>query len=254
MAHSFSFLPEPFFSLATDLADVWIKGTRTVRRVIELSLALATIAAAVFAYQRGTQIGPVLAIVAAAIAFGALAYQHALKRVASDERIIEAEREVVAHPDKAKPAWGLATVKLEAYVARNLAQVNWIFGLVILVMGLGFAMIGWGIYKSYTEELFKASLVATGSGILVQFIGATFLLIYKSTMEQAKDYVAMLERINAVSMAADLVEEIQDPDPKVKDAVRAKLATTLLTMYQQSPAKTGPTPKSKARKAKPASV
>ena len=111
----------------------------------------------------------------------------------------------------------MASAKLEAYVAQlNLSQVGWIFMLVLIVMALGFVIIGFGIYKAFSTPTLAPSIVAAASGIVVQFIAATFLLIYRSTMEQAKEYVAMLERINAVGMSAHLLESIEDRDARPK--------------------------------------
>ena len=96
------------------------------------------------------------------------------------ERITEIEKEVEANPDKAKPVWDLASAKLEEYVARNLSQVAWIFVLVLIVMTIGFVIIGWGVYKVFSSESIAPSMVAAVSGIVVEFIAVTFLLIYRS--------------------------------------------------------------------------
>ncbi len=227
------FVPEPIFSLATDIASIWIRGTTHSRYAIALGVALAALAAA-SAFWNLDRAAQFLGVSAAAVIIGVLAYQRALERTERTERIFEIEKEVEANPDKAKPAWDLASAKLEEYVARNLSQVAWIFVLVLIVMIVGFVIIGWGIYKVFSAESIAPSVVAAVSGIVVEFIAATFLLIYRSTMEQAKDYVAMLERINAVGMSAQLLEAIEDPDPKVRDRARAELASSLLQMYSQT--------------------
>ena len=49
-------------------------------------------------------------------------------------------------------------------------------------------------------------IIAAFSGIITEFIGATFLFIYRSTMQQATNYSKTLERINSVGrvvVAAD---------------------------------------------------
>lgn len=51
-----------------------------------------------------------------------------------------------------------------------------------------------------------------------------------------------LERINAVGIAAQLLEAIEDRDPKTKDAARAELAASLLSMYQPGGIKLKSTP------------
>jgi hypothetical protein len=233
MSNRIPLVPEPIFSLATDIAGIWIRGGKYAKVVIGLGSASAAIAASLsfWDFDRPAKF---LGISAAVLIIAALAHQKALERSERAERIVEIEKEVEAHPDKAKPAWDLASAKLEEYVARNLSQVAWIFVLVLIVMTIGFIMIGWGVYKVFSSQSIAPSIVAAVSGIVVEFIAATFLLIYRSTMEQATGYVAMLERINAVGMAAQLLEAIENADPTVRDKARAELANSLLQMYSQS--------------------
>ena len=101
-------------------------------------------------------------------------------------------------------------------------------------MGVGFALIGYGVVNVYADpQTFEASIVAAVSGILVNFIGATFLIIYRSTMEQAKDYVSILERINAVGMSVQILEQIDETDPNLKNQATADVAKQLLALYRQ---------------------
>lgn len=223
-----------FHSVLTDIASGWIRGNRSVRLAIGLGAGLAAAAGILWFVWNEHRIAAFCGVSAALLVTGALEYQKALERSERAERIVEIEREVERNPDKAKPAWDLASAKLEEYVARNLSQVAWIFVLVLIVMTIGFTIIGWGIYKVFSSQSIGPSIVAAVSGIVVEFIAATFLLIYRSTMEQAKDYVAMLERINAVGMSAQLLESIEDADPKVRDKARVELAGSLLQMYSQS--------------------
>lgn len=234
MPTSIPFIPEPIFSLATDIAGVWIRGPKGSRIAICAAGVLG--AAAGILYATGLREGPVvpvLAVSAAVLIIGVLAYQRALERSQRASRINEIEREVEAHPGKAKPAWDLASAKLEEYVARNLNHVAWIFVLVLIVMAIGFTLIGWGVYRVFSSGALAPSVLAAASGVVVEFIAATFLLIYRSTMQQAKEYVAMLERINAVGMAAQLLESTEDPDTKVRDKAKVELAKSLLQMYRQ---------------------
>jgi hypothetical protein len=63
---------------------------------------------------------------------------------------------------------------------------------------------------------------------LVEFIAATFLVIYRSTMDQARSYVAMLEKINAVGMSIQILDKIKTGET---DKFRAQLAMELLFLY-----------------------
>ena len=70
--------------------------------------------------------------------------------------------------------------------------------------------------------------MAVGSGIITEFIGVTFMAIYRSTLRQANAYMSVLERINAVGMAVQILDAIGNEEPKLKDATRAEVAKLLL--------------------------
>jgi hypothetical protein len=104
--------------------------------------------------------------------------------------------------------------------------------LTLTVMFVGFVIVGFGVVKVYqSPDNFKPSIVVTLSGVIVEFIAATFLLIYRSTMEQAKDYVNILERINAVGMSVQILESIESDAEGLRDKTRAQVARDLLSLY-----------------------
>jgi hypothetical protein len=99
-------------------------------------------------------------------------------------RVEAAEKKIEAHPNQPQLAWELARVKLESYLSRNLAQVRSIFVLTVLVMFAGFALIGVGSYWAFRDQAhFKASVLSSISGVIVSFIGGTFLVLYKGSMQ-----------------------------------------------------------------------
>lgn len=101
-----------------------------------------------------------------------------------------------------------------------------------MVMLIGFGLIVYGVFRVFeTPELLNPSLISAISGVLVSFIGATMLTIYRSTMSQAKDYVAILERINAVGMSIQVLETIKEDPGQLKDETTASIAKQLLSMY-----------------------
>jgi hypothetical protein len=174
------FVPEPIFSLATDVAGIWIRGNRYSRLAIAIVAPLGATAGALSFIWHIARLAQFLGVLAAVLAIGFLAYQRVLESSERAERITEIEKEVEVNPGKAKPAWDLACAKLEEYVARNLSQVAWIFVLVLIVMTIGFVIIGWGVYKVFSSGSIAPSMVAAVSGIVVEFIAVTFLLIYRS--------------------------------------------------------------------------
>jgi hypothetical protein len=54
-----------------------------------------------------------------------------------------------------------------------------------------------------------------------------FMVIYRSTMSQANGFMAVLERINTVGMAVQVLDSIEDSDPKKNDT-RAQMIGLLL--------------------------
>ena len=149
-----------------------------------------------------------------------------------ERKIEEVERKYEQNPEDTKSAWDLARIKLESYLNRNLRQVRSIFLLPVTIIMVGFIIISYGIFKVYeSPENLEASILVTCSGVLVNFIGATFLFIYKSTMSQAKEYVSVLERINAVGMSIQILENIENKDSKLKDETSAEVAKELLKLY-----------------------
>jgi len=226
-----------FTGLIADAMKVVVAGGRRVRSVFfgAFALVLVAIALAAIAQYSGLQKSWPQPVAAALAGIGALsilalgAYHRALESTAREKVIEEVEERARKHPNEPQAAWDLARVKLESYLNRNLRQVHWIFILTLLVMIAGFIIIGYGVIHVYqVPENFKPSIVVTVSGVIVEFIAATFLLIYRSTMEQAGSYVTMLEKINAVGMSIQILDTMKTGDT---DKFRAQLAMELLSLY-----------------------
>jgi hypothetical protein len=83
----------------------------------------------------------------------------------------------------------------------------------------------------------------------VSFIGGTFLVLHSATMSQAKDYVTILERINAVGMSMQILESLGDGDHDLKQETTAAIAQQLLLMCSLH-ARSGDIPKRKSRSKK----
>ncbi len=151
----------------------------------------------------------VLPVIAASVAalFRALFERQANEKV--EKRISEAETKAEKEPEKSKPAWDLARVTLKSYFNKNLSQVSAIFWLSVVVMFIGFAIIVWGITQAITMRDNTLPTIVTGlAGVITELIGATFLFLYRSTMEQAANYTKTLERINSVGMAMQILDTI----------------------------------------------
>jgi predicted PurR-regulated permease PerM len=149
----------------------------------------------------------------------------------TSERITQAELRVEAQPEKIKPAWDLARVTLESYFNRNLSQVSAIFWLSVGVMVIGFFIVIWGIWQAIQLPNSTLPAVITGlAGVITELIGATFILIYRSTMEQAVTYTKTLERINSVGMAMQILDTIPNnaTESGIKNSTKAAVVKMLM--------------------------
>jgi hypothetical protein len=130
-----------------------------------------------------------------------------------------------------------ARLKIQYYTHENLRQVHWIFWLSLVAMFLGFLIIIGGavlalkLANENPNTTQVPSIVTSLSGVIVEFISATFLFVYRSTMKQASEYVDILRRLNAIGTSVVLVDEMAATDgkPTFKDQTRAKIASEILS-------------------------
>ena len=237
---------EIIIEIFKELISAWRQGVQKIRNAIIAAIVLVslgifiTLMGSIFPDTRRLT-GPIastLGLMAAMLTVGVYAYQKSIEKTKREEKIELVEKRVQEHPYETQAAWELARVKLESYLDRNLKQVRSIFWLTVFVMMVGFGLIGFGIYKVFqSPDTFKASLVPAIAGIVINFIGATFLILYRSTMNQARDYVSILERINAVGMSVQILEKIKDDETKLKQQTTADIARQLLELYSERKSK-----------------
>jgi Cyanobacterial TRADD-N associated 2-Transmembrane domain len=141
-------------------------------------------------------------------------------------RVADLQRKSLDNPDNIKYAWDLAAAKLEDYLNRNLSQVKWIFIVAVFVMSCGFVFVLYGVRLAIHSDI-RSSLVAALSGIITQFIGVTFMVIYRSTMDQASSYMVILEGINNIGMAVQILEKMPDASAELQNATRAEIVRSL---------------------------
>lgn len=151
---------------------------------------------------------------------------------------IEAAQErVVQNPDKAKPAWDLATAKLEAYLSTNLKQINWIFNLSVIVMIIGFIFLSAAIFLALQNPTsITPAIVAGAGGALTEFIGATFLVLYRSALEHSTNFIKSLDKTSSVGVAMQILDNISsDKNEAVQDKIiEAKIEVAKLLLANLS--------------------
>jgi hypothetical protein len=135
-------------------------------------------------------------------------------RQAAKQKSIDSSVKALSDKGQREPAWDLARDTLEQYWDRNASQNFRIFLLSVTAIGLGFIVMFVGAVSALSgKSSVKAAAVATIAGVLTQFIAATFLFVYRSTMEQMTTFNATLERINSVGMALTIVNSMSDATP-----------------------------------------
>jgi hypothetical protein len=92
-----------------------------------------------------------------------------------------------------------------------------------------FVVMVWGVLVGFYEP--HATIPATigaAAGVLTQFIGATFLFIYRSTLDQATEFNRTIERINSVGMAWYILQTMPDEtEDRISQKNEARLALIL---------------------------
>jgi len=241
-------------NLINDILEGIIKGfksdNKNIKLIVKISIILVMIAIVVVLIGEINSeslnkrnfdiIGGVLGLIGALLGFGLKVYQDTKESEKRAEKIESLEKEIKEKPEESQTAWELARLKLESYLNKNLQQVSSIFYLSATVMLVGFGLIIFGVFKVFSDpELLNPSILVTCAGIIVNFIGGTLLLIYRSTMSQAKGYVEVLERINAVGMSIQILESIDDKNLELKDSTTAEVAKELLKIYGNSKSTVG---------------
>lgn len=242
---------DPYTSFVGALIKAWQRGGSRVRFALfaAIFLVIAAISISIVAESRhlfggesgdarrelAKLIAGVIGALAGLIGMGVAAYQSLVDQRARDQKIETVEERLREHPERPQLAWDLARVKLESYLDRNLSQVRSIYWLTLIVMFCGFGFVMYGLFQvAQNTEKLPVSIVASASGVLISFIGGSFLLVYRSILAQSKEYVTVLERINAVGMAVQVIASIPDANTELKSQTKSELAKQLLSLYAAS--------------------
>jgi hypothetical protein len=226
--------------VAINLVNAILRGKGAIRVVAVTSAILGIIGFFVLlsTFVFNHPASPIIGLVPLGLSVLGASVLHALQRAQdifrSELRIERAEKQVADNPKEPVAAWLLARVTLESYLNRNLSQVRSIYMLTAAVMLVGFGLIIAGSVEAFMHpDRFHASVLSSLSGVAVSFIGGTFLVLHKSTMTQAKDYVTILERINAVGMSMQILDSLGSESDVLRRETTAVIAQQLLSMYSQ---------------------
>lgn len=181
------------------------------------------------------------------------------------KKIKETEQKIEAAQSKIRNfGWNMANASLEKYYQRNLMEVQVIFMTSVAVMVLGFLLIiaslAMTLYGSETivanpepssdeqvvddegqspmstvDEITispnnnNVATIGVVAGIITNFIGATFMLVYRSTVREASRYSNSLNRINDVGIAMDILNtSVEHKDSPEILAAKVEIAKRLV--------------------------
>jgi len=243
---------EPYVNFSSSLLKAWQSGQRHVREALITAIFSVLIAIVIASVAElglmpkdfGQTLAGIFGALAGVLGIVVASYQKNAEERVQQAKIANVEEQVREHPDKPQLAWDLARVKLESYLDRNLSQVRSIYWLTLLVMMFGFGLILYGLLQAFdAPNKLSVSIVSAASGVIISFIGGSFLLIYRSILAQSKDYVTVLERINAVGMAVQVIASIPDESAELKHKTTSELAMQLLGLYASAQIPTTKKPK-----------
>ncbi|MBK9176869.1 MAG: hypothetical protein IPM46_11155 [Flavobacteriales bacterium] len=140
------------------------------------------------------------------------------------QRIALAAEKVEQNPTKVVPVWEFANTMLLEYYQKNLLQVRSIYRVILGCMVVGFLLII-AATISATFEIIDSDFrpIALWAGIISEFIGATFLFLYRSIMSQALEYTKSLEKMNDVGMALKIIDSIPETASNTEKVNQAKV-------------------------------
>ena len=159
----------------------------------------------------------------------------AARRNTQQQEALKAIRDEVAkNPRSAIKIWDLGQETLQLYFTSNRRQMNYIFIFSVGVMLAGFILITLGITNTYSAlnnlvqlaakgntnlppSIFTPAIVGGISGVITEFIGATFLFMYRSIVDQANNNIKTLERITTVGMAMGILDTLSSHSEATKD-------------------------------------
>ena len=103
-------------------------------------------------------------------------FTKAIRDKRQKEKVAKIERKVEEQPEKIRASWDLAQEKLENYLDRNLSQVKSIYWLCVIIMFFGFSLISYGSMLVFKDsQNLNAGVVSSISGVLIAFLGGSFL-------------------------------------------------------------------------------
>jgi hypothetical protein len=114
----------------------------------------------------------------------------------------------------------------------NKKQTRTVFRATLTMVAGGFGLMCWAVWAGTVDASKEhVALIGAAGGGIVTFIGGTILVMYRSVVADTRSYVTILERINAVGMAVQILQSLDESNKAARDEARREVARDLLRMY-----------------------
>jgi hypothetical protein len=123
-------------------------------------------------------------------------------------------------------------IKLTSYIDNHLKKSNEIYNISTKLSYFGYILllIG-GCLAFFKSDSFQMAILISVSGIILNFISSIILVIFKSLMEQTKNYLAILEKTSLIGVSWFLSEQITDREAREK--LLSEVALKILELNKQ---------------------
>lgn len=160
--------------------------------------------------------------------------QKDITQLTAQEEFIEAKQRAREKPEDPAAAWDVAASQLQQYLNINLKQIESIYQLSLRVMMIGFFLIVVAIVLAFiSPQNSSPALVAGIGGIVTEFIGGTFLFVYRAALEQSRHYIQTLDKTSTVGVALKILEGLEKKGDAVKEVREARVAIAKLLISQR---------------------
>ena len=124
----------------------------------------------------------------------------------------------------------MARIRLEACFDRNLVQIKLIFWMSVLVILFGSALITYGVSISlHGSEKDSVIFISVLTGVFTEFLGATLLLVFRSTIQRANSYLPTLERMDSVGMAIQIIDSMPEHQSDLRNHAKSDISKLIIS-------------------------
>lgn len=140
-------------------------------------------------------------------------------KMLSEERV-ELKRKVdMNDPESVESVFNIIQLNLNQtteYYTINKSQARKSFGMSLTAIIAGFITILLGIWLVYFDDKLSISIISVASGILLEFIGAMYFVVYNKSLKQLNFFYSKLEKVQDTMIAIELTNSINNEAKKIE--------------------------------------